>query len=83
MNTEILVQSMRASGIRQDAVRIGKDADNANEQYCISESAGRWQVYYAERGKKSFPKSFSTEHDACQYLFNILLNDESVKMPQN
>ena len=45
-----------------------------NESYCINEVDGIWEVYYSERGVKSQLKLFNIEEDACEFLYNKLLD---------
>ena len=49
-----------------------------NEKYVLEQGIENWSVYYSERGQKNGERTFSTENDACQYMLQLLLNDDSV-----
>jgi len=68
-----------------DLKTILKEADVADELYNLS-GEGRdderffvvkndmgWNVYFMERGIKTIDKSFNTESDACQYIYEQLI----------
>jgi hypothetical protein len=59
------------------AVAVPKDAyclsgGVPNETYCIERTADSWNVYYSERGSRSELRRFSSEDDACKYLYALL-----------
>ena len=78
MNVHQLEQMLQSENIHPAAVRINHGLPDADEQYCIVQEDGRWEVYYAERGQKGNLKRFYHEHDACEYLLSILKQDASV-----
>lgn len=43
------------------------------ESYCLEKRSAKWEVYYAERGAKFDVKEFSSETEACEYLYKLLL----------
>ena len=45
-----------------------------SERHCIGQNAGKWEVYYSERGNKSLLKIFDNESDACDYFYNWLID---------
>lgn len=49
-----------------------------NEAYCLNFDSYEnvWQVYYSERGIKTGLTRFSSEGDACEYLYKILSSKE-------
>lgn len=44
-----------------------------NEAYCIRKRSEKWEVYYSERGGESDLKEFSSEEEACQYLYKEVI----------
>jgi hypothetical protein len=40
----------------------------SNDTLCISNEAGRWCVYYTERGRRFDERWFDDENEACEYL---------------
>jgi hypothetical protein len=51
-----------------------------NEAYCLNQSAGKWEVYYSERGSKAGLRIFDLERDACVYLYNLLHTDLAIPL---
>ena len=78
MDKETLLQALRKEGIREDAFDL--DGRHLSETYTLSESYGRWFVYYSERGVESGRKEFATQSQACEYLLNLLKNDPTTRM---
>ena len=39
------------------------------QKMCLSESGGKWQVYYCEDGERLDLMEFSSESDACEELY--------------
>lgn len=44
-----------------------------NECYCLNKEKNKWEVYYSERGVKSQIVQFDTEEEACDYLYNTVI----------
>lgn len=70
MNTNELEVKLTEAGVRKDVYQLSGGLPN--EAYCLAQSDEEWQVYYSERGSKSNLKTFDTESQACQYLFELL-----------
>jgi len=68
MKIKDLEKKLIERGIPSDAYSILK-GELPNEQYCITQSAEGWEVYYSERGNKSGLKVFKNEEAACEYFF--------------
>ena len=45
-----------------------------DERFCLEFINGVWHVYYSERGVKTTDCMFKTEDEACQYLYEKLIN---------
>ena len=70
MNKEELLQALRKESVREDAFDL--NGGHLPETYTLSESYGRWFVYYSEKGLESGKEEFATQSQACEYLLNLL-----------
>jgi hypothetical protein len=78
MDVEELRAVVLRRGIRTSAVRLGNDAIDAAEYYCISKEGEGWAVYYYERGNRNGLRLFHSESDACSHLLSVLEKDRTV-----
>lgn len=78
MNKEELRQALRKEAIREDAFDL--DGGHLSETYTLSESYGRWFVYYSEKDLESGKKEFASQAQACEYLLNLLRNDPTTRV---
>jgi hypothetical protein len=77
MNRERLQELTRAEHIRDDAYSL--DGGLPFERYVLSITEGGWAVYYSERGERVGLREFQTEDDACSYLLDVLLRDQTTR----
>lgn len=49
------------------------------EKYILEEQAGKWSVYYSERGLQTGKRIFATEAQACLYLLDKLQSDPTTR----
>ena len=78
MNRTDLQDRLMSEGIRKDTFSIY--GDYADEAYILSkESAGKWSVYYSERGLRTAEKLFDSEEGACQHFYDLLAKDPTVR----
>ncbi|MFN0198593.1 MAG: hypothetical protein ACKVT0_17740 [Planctomycetaceae bacterium] len=70
------VQAAKDNRISSRAYSLDGSVD---ENFCLENSGGIWQVYYFERGIKSEFRSFNTEDAALDQLFAMLLDDQSTR----
>jgi len=49
-----------------------------NDKYHLVSSGRLWEVYYSERGHKWDYCEFSSESNACEYLWNLLEKDKTI-----
>lgn len=73
MNKTELGISLESNSIPKEAYCL--DGGLPNEAYCLNYENGIWEVYYSKRGRKSGLKIFNNEHDACSYIFRLLVTD--------
>ncbi len=45
-----------------------------DERFCLEHKDGKWNVYYSERGVKTTNMFFETEFEACEYIYDQLVN---------
>lgn len=45
-----------------------------SETYCLNTVDNKFEYYYSERGIKTGLKKFDTENEACEYFYNLLIN---------
>jgi hypothetical protein len=77
MNRQELERSLRTEGIRDDAYSL--DGGLLPERYCLAQEAGRWVVYYSERGIRRGLQGFTSESAACQYLLTRIRDDPTTR----
>lgn len=78
MNATELKYELIRRGVNPDAYRICNEMLFAEEQYCLDNTNGKWQVYYAQRGARASLEEFERESDACERLLELLMKDSSV-----
>lgn len=44
-----------------------------DERFCLIKKENNWEVYFSERGIKTTDKTFNTESEACQYIYDQLI----------
>lgn len=49
------------------------DGGLPNEAHTLGKNGDLWEVYYSERGNKSQLKTFLTEDEACDYLYEWII----------
>lgn len=73
MNTSELESRLLAEGCNPDNFCIGP-CRTASDIFCLSESAGKWSIYYTERGRKSKPLYESRdEAEACERYYQQIM----------
>lgn len=67
---------LRAALEAADAPRRWFSIDSErNEAICLVQEAGKWKVFYSERGKRNDESTFDTESSACCHLLQLILQD--------
>lgn len=78
MNRVDLQQRLKEEEI--DEASYSLEGGFPNERYVLSnEGIDAWLVYYSERGLMTNLHTFQTESDACLYLLQQILNDQTTK----
>jgi hypothetical protein len=74
---KMLRKALKQGGIQESSYSL--DNDWPDDAYVLSQKANVWKVYYSERGVAIGKKQFDSEKDACQYLYQQLLNDQTTR----
>ena len=67
---ELLAFELDSLGVPRSHYSLGRHRD---ERTCLVEDGGRWQVYYAERGRTENLHEFATFAEARQHLLKELV----------
>lgn len=64
-------------GVRGDSYDLDLEGFTLpNDRYCIrKEGAYRWMTYYSERGQRWGERTWISESEACDHLFQVLVRD--------
>lgn len=68
MNKEELRNRLGKEGISRSLYSL--DGGFPNEKICLSYEGGYWIVYYSEKGLRTGLINFSTENEACKYIYD-------------
>jgi hypothetical protein len=69
-----LIRALQSAGVRASAYSVSGAEDLA---LCLESVGGAWEVFYFEKGTKAFSKLFSSESDACAYMYHELMTDKT------
>ncbi|GAB3946706.1 hypothetical protein GCM10028805_17660 [Spirosoma harenae] len=73
MNSQELANRLAQIGMPTDAYCL--TGGLPHEAYCLNQTTAGWEVYYSERGSKTGLVLFTTEAEACLYLYQRLINE--------
>ncbi len=76
MDTIQLQRELESCGVRVDSYSLDGSSEEA---YCLEFSAGKWSVYYCERGIETNKRDFVSEAEACEYMLELLKRDPSTR----
>lgn len=77
MNRTSLKALLDAEDVRDDL--YGLYGHPGDETLCLERLADGWHVYYSERGLRTGERTYSTEHEACEFMASRLLADPSTR----
>ena len=79
MNRKELEEILKKEQFRSDAYNL--NGGYVDESLTLGMgTAGRWLVYYCERGSMWDPQEFQTESEACDYLLSELRRDPTTRL---
>ena len=77
MTRKELERCLREEGISPGAYDLfGEGRDNV---YCLEETPSGWLVYFRERGLRDWEHLFSSENEACDFLFAKIQGDPGAR----
>ena len=76
MNRDKLEKLLKKEKIRSDFYAITSPYPN-HQCLCLTNENKKWQVYFAERGKKWHLQEFNTEEDACVYFYQEAISSKT------
>jgi hypothetical protein len=69
-----LIRALQSAGVRSSAYSVSGARDLA---LCLESVDGQWEVFYSEKGQRNGSKFFSSESDACTYMYQELMGDKT------
>ncbi len=72
MNKIELHNLLNEAGVPDELYNLNGDG-RVDERFCLTPKGDQWQVYFLERGIKTTVKTFCTESEACQYIYEQLI----------
>ena len=69
-----LIRALQSAGVRPSAYSVAGAGDQA---LCLESYDGKWNVFYFEKGERNYFQTFSTESDACAYMYRELMGDKT------
>ena len=64
MNIQQLKNRLDELGVSE--TRYSLAGGQPDDKLCLAREGNVWVVYYSERGKRPFEKSFATQEEACE-----------------
>jgi hypothetical protein len=80
MNKSQLQKNLESKKINSSAYRLDGGMGSGDCYVLSQESGKKWSVFYSERGQKNNQRFFSSENEACDFLFRILVGDSSTHL---
>ncbi|MCL1046945.1 SPOR domain-containing protein [Shewanella electrodiphila] len=73
-----LADKLLSEGCTQNSFAV---LSRQSDAYCLDKVAGKWSVFYSERGVDSEPLYTSkSESEACKYFYDLILNLEHLHL---
>ena len=69
--------ALAKAGVASRAFCIGEPV--CDEAYCLLETPAVWEVFYSERGIKRSLRTFTTQNEACAYIFEVICKDPTAR----
>jgi hypothetical protein len=80
MNKDDLRDRLRSHQVNE--LLYSLDGGSGPDTVILDQSrSGTWYVYYSERGKRSFERTFAVEAEACEYFMDLLRSSLGPRFP--
>ncbi len=76
MNVDELLKQVAKRGGDVRAIYTG--TGNPEDRYALIQEGGAWKAFYFEEGERLEFRVFASEAEACEYLLQLLIKDETV-----
>ena len=80
MNRQQLQDALRRENIQDRCYSLETQTFDPDEALCLRQTDGRWVVFYSERGLQTGEATFSSESEACDYMFDALVSDPTTRV---
>lgn len=64
---------LKESGVPDELYNLYENGRD-DERFCLKKKENWWQVYFSERGINTTDIIFDTESEACQYIYEQLMD---------
>lgn len=78
MNMKELIVELKSLKANFDLIAINEPDSDGNEKLTLLKEGELWWVFYAERGSRNHPASFSNETEACVAFLERAKRDRSI-----
>lgn len=66
----IILENAKVPSELYNLVGQGRD----DERFCLTPNGEQWEVFFKERGIKTVDEVFSTESEACKFIYEQLVD---------
>lgn len=73
MKKEELRKKLEQEGISGELYNLDETGRH-DERFCLEKEGNDWNVYFMERGIKTMNERFGSEDEACQFIYEQLLD---------
>ncbi len=78
VRTSELIRLLAGHGISRQAFSID-GVGACEEQYRLDRDGPLWKFYYYERGEQAGVRQFASEDEACRFMLDTLLADQTTR----
>jgi hypothetical protein len=78
MTVNDLQNRLEKEGVDPEAYSLS-GGSGWNDRYCLAVRNGKWVYYFAERGLETGYREFATEAEACEYFWDCISRDPTVR----
>ena len=78
MTKDILRNTLIEMGVPSMLYNL-EGTGRTDERFCLECTNNEWKVYFSERGVKTTNEIFSSEEEACQFIYEQLFIERGIK----